>query len=139
MRVGGVGPWGGGKEGVAPLKGSHLLSPSCSTDFPSSLPPREWALSLASALPVSLNPLCLVPMFPGIMIGRYCWSSIEGASLRGADEDRGHRPRHGAVLCQARARGQCVSQPEPGSDRGKLNEHPRSLWTPNSTGNFHEC
>lgn len=60
-------------------------------------------------LPVSLNPSCLVLMFPGISVGRHCWSSTEGASLSGADEDRGHRPQHGAVLCQARVRGQCVS------------------------------
>lgn len=42
-------------------------------------------------------------------VGRQCWSSTEGASLSGANEDRGHRPQHGAVLCQARVRGQYVS------------------------------
>lgn len=67
------------------------------------------------------------------------WSRREVASLSRADEDRGHRPRHGAGLRQARVRGQSVSQAELGSARGKPNEHPRSLWTLTSTGNFHEC
>lgn len=132
-RVGvcGVGPGELGGS-VASLKDSHLMPPSSS----SSLPLRAWALSPASALPVFLNPRTYVP---GSAVGRHRRSDTEGASLSRADEDREHRPRHGAVLRQARVRGQFVSQPEPGSGRGKPPEHPRSLWTPTSTGNFHEC
>lgn len=101
---GSLGRWWEG--GVEPLKGSHMFA-CILTHLPSSAPKRVlflWPLFTS-----------LLGKLPGAYVSWHQdWQTLLQQHRRGIFEaeqmgTEEHRPQHGAVLCQARVRGQCVS------------------------------
>lgn len=136
------GNFGGRKKDVTFPKGQQLVFSCPMLLVCSTLKGMGFFFFQASAVLCLFELWCLVPTFPGSVLADALRSGAEGALLSRADEDRVMGLSTVWQCDQTRVRGQFMLWPESRGGRDgrgdKLNAHPGALWSPPSSGKFHE-